>query len=353
MFEIKKQLMWSKLRVGLVITIALLIIFLTIFFAGNIAEILSPKSELKVQIQDVGGLRRGAPVWVSGIEVGSVKSITLNPVCGTVVTLSVDRKALEFLRKDSEATIMTMGLLGDKYVELSNGTPQAEPIKPGDMIKGINQIELQDVMETSAASIKKMSEFIGKLEGIVEKIESGKGTVSKFLTDPEIYNNLKETTKTLSVIIKDLKTGQGTIKMLIEDPSLYNKMLAAASSMEELSRTINTSSGTIRKLVEDPTLYNKMLAASLSIEEFSKKLTQGDGTLKRLAEDPDLYENLNSASKRLSSILEKIDAGEGVAGSMIKDEELAIELRETIRELKKLTGDIKEHPRKYFRFSIF
>ncbi|OGW39284.1 MAG: hypothetical protein A2Y97_08575 [Nitrospirae bacterium RBG_13_39_12] len=353
MFDIKKQLIWSKLKVGIVITLALLIIFFTIFFAGNIEEIFSPKAELKIQFQNVQGLRKGAPVWVSGIEVGSVKNISLDTGYGTIVTLSINKDAMEFLRKDSEATIMTMGLLGDKYIELSNGTNGAELLKLGAIIKGNTQINFQDIMETSAVSIQKLTNFMVRLEGLIDNIKSGKGTISKFITDPSIYDNLKETSESLSALLKTIKESQGTVKMLIEEPALYNKMLAATTSLEEFSKKVNEGSGTVNKLLEDPSLYDKMLAASSSIEEFSIKLNGAHGTLRKLIEDPKLYENLDSASKQLASILEKIDSGGGLAGSLIKDEELSADLKETVKELKELTDDIKKNPKKYFKFSIF
>ncbi len=353
MFDIKKQFLWSKLKVGVVITLALCTLFITIFFAGSIEKILSPKVQLKAQIQNVKGLREGAPVWVSGIEVGSVKSINLHPEYGTIVTLSINKKALGYLRKDSEASVMTMGLLGDKYVELSGGSAKAEPLKPGNMIKGTAVIELKDVMEASASSIAKMSDFINKLDHLVTKIERGEGTIAKFLTDPAIYNNLKETTKALSTILKDIENGKGTVKMLLEDPSLYNKLVATISSLEDLSRKINESPGTLNKLIEDPSLYNKMLAATSSIEEFSLVLNQRQGTLRKLAEDPELYENLNKASQQLSSILQKVEAGEGIAGDLISDKKLASDLKSAIMELRELTKDMRDNPKKYFKFSLF
>jgi phospholipid/cholesterol/gamma-HCH transport system substrate-binding protein len=319
MFDIKKQFLWSKLKVGLVITLALFTLFITVFFASSIENLISPNVELKAQIHNVKGLRKGAPVWVSGIEVGSVKNISLHPEYGTIVTLSVDKKALEFLKKDSEASILTMGLLGDKYIELSGGSPKAEPIKPGDMINGTAVIELKDVMETSASSIKKMSDFINKLDHLVTKIEKGEGTVVKFLTDPEIYDNLRDISKNLSVVLHEIKDGQGTIPMLLKDPSLYNRMLAATSS----------------------------------VEEFTLVLNDKQGTLRRLAEDPTLYENLNRASQQLTSIMEKIESGEGIASELITDKELAGDLKNTITDIRELTKDMKENPKKYFKFSLF
>jgi phospholipid/cholesterol/gamma-HCH transport system substrate-binding protein len=353
MFDMKKQLMWSKLKVGIVITLALITLFMTVFFAGGIENILSPKAELKAQLQDVKGLRKGAPVWLSGIEIGRVKEIELNPRYGTVISISIKKDALLYINKDSRISVLTMGLLGDKYVELSSGSPQSGPISPGDMIAGSAQIELKDVMDIGITSIQKMSDFIKKLERLVTKVEEGEGTVSKFLTDPSVYDNLKETTRTLSLMAKDMKNSQGTLKMLMEDPELYTKMSAAASSVEEFSRKLSGSTGTIMKLIEDPSLYNRMASASSSLEEFSRKLNEGQGTLRRLAEDAELYDSINKAAGQLSTILERIDRGEGIAGSLVRDTELSRELKETVSDLRELTRDIKEHPKKYFKFSVF
>ena len=79
-----------------------------------------------------------------------------------------------------------------------------------------------------------------------------------------------------------------------------------------------------------------------------------------MIEDPQLYENFNRDLKELSSILERIDKGEGLAGAFLRNEELAKELSEVLLEFKRLSSelealakDIKEHPKKYFKFSIF
>jgi phospholipid/cholesterol/gamma-HCH transport system substrate-binding protein len=326
MFDMKKQLMWSKLKVGLVISLALLLLFVTVFFAGGIKGLFTPEVQIKAQIRDVRGLREGSPVWYSGVEIGKVEKIELNPEYGTLVTMSIDRNAASLIKEDVKATILTLGLLGDKYVELSNGSPEAGPIKPGDMIKGAPQIDLQDIVNASAKSIQKITEVLDKFTGFLKSFETNKGTVAKFFTDPSVYNNLKDSTHAISRILRDFNESKGTIKMLVKDPSLYNKMSRAASSMEE----------------------------------FGEKVNNGQGTLMKLAEDPSLYQNLNTASKQLSSILEKINAGEGAAGSLIRDKELTNDMKETLTELKSsvsefrdLMKDIREHPKKYLKFSIF
>jgi len=378
MADVKKKLRWSQLKVGLVITLSLFILLIAIFFAGGIENLFSPTVKLRVQFRDVKGLRKGAPVWIYGTEVGSVKEINLDPVYGTLVTLAVNRGAMGFIKKDSEASILTMGLLGDKYVELNTGSPLAEPIRPSEMIKGTTQIEFTDIVETSALTIQRVSELTAKLDHLVTGIETGQGTVAKFLADPAVYDNLKNATNTLSKTLDDFKNSRGTLKMLIEDPSIYNRILAATSSIEEFGNTLNKESGTLKKLVEDPSLYDALLATTSEMETFSKrlnteldafstKLKEEKGTLQKLVENPELYDNLNTGSKYLASILSRVDQGQGTVGALVHDDELARELKDAITklktlavemdglsvELKALTKDIRDNPKKYFKFSIF
>ncbi len=367
MADIKKQLQWSKLKVGSVITVALVILLVTVFFAGNIEELFSKKVLLRTHFKDVGGLRTGAPVWLFGTEVGSVREIDLSPAYRTVVTMKIYKGALSFIKEDSTASILTMGLLGDKYIAISTGSPNSPPVRPGDMIQGVAELEIQDVMKTSARTIETLTEFIGKLDGLVTKIDEGQGSVAKFLNDPSVYNNLNKVAQNLFSVSEEIRSTQGTLKKMIDDPALYNKLLAAASHLEDMTKTAKESSGTLKKLIEDPSVYNKSLEAANHLEAFSKKLEafgtkleESKGTLKKLIEDPTLYDNLNKGSKQLSSILEEVDKGQGLATALLKKKELATELDDTLAQLKKATGelealikDIRTNPKKYLKFSVF
>ncbi|MDA8105404.1 MAG: MlaD family protein [Nitrospiraceae bacterium] len=353
MFDLKKQVRWAQIKSGIIISIALLILFLGVFFAGSIERLINPKVRIETAIADVKGLKKGAPVWVYGIEEGSVEDISLDPKYGTVVTISVYKKVLSVLKMDATASVLTMGLLGDKYVELNPGTPNAAPLAPGAMIRGTAQIDLKDVMETGGQSIKKVTEFIDKMGNLVEKLETSKGTFSRFLEDPALYDNLKESSKNLAVITADIRGGRGTIGLLVKDPSLYERLSASSKSMEEFSRKLDSGSGTLNKLLTDDRLYAKLVGAASSAEEFGKKLNSSSGTIGKLIEDPELYQNLTLASKRLSLILERIEKGEGAAGVLVSDDQTAQELKETVKELRMLTEDIRKEPSKYFKFSLF
>lgn len=385
MFDMRKQLKWSKLKVGLVISLALLILLISVFFAGKIEKFFIPKVELKAQFHDVRGLRKGAPVWIFGTEVGVVKEIQLSPTLGAVVTISIQKNILDYMRRDAQASVMTMGLLGDKYIELTAGTPQAEPIQRGDMIRGTIPLEFSDVMETASISIGKIGDFIQKLDNLIVKIETGEGTIAKLLTNPSLYDYLDRTARTLSLTLEEIKQSRGTLKRLLEDPTLYQKLTSTISTLEAVAKDIRESPGTLKKLIEDPSLYEKTFQAVSTLEEvgqkmdksienlgkkmdttistlemFSKRLNEKQGTLQRLIEDPQLYDHLNEGTLRLNAILEKMEQGEGLAGAILRDREMVRELkdtvtefRETASELKKLIKDIQDQPRKYLKFSLF
>ncbi len=381
----KKKLRWSKLKVGLVISLSLLILLLSVFFAGKIENLFIPRVELKAQFRDVRGLRKGAPVWIFGTEVGSVKEIQLSPTLGAIVTISIQKKILDYMRRDAQASVMTMGLLGDKYVELTAGSPQAEPIRAGEMIRGTIPLEFSDVMETASISIGKIGDFIQKLDNLIVKIETGEGTMAKLLTNPSIYDHLDRTAKNLSLTLEEIKQSRGTLKRLLEDPTLYQKMTSTISTIEAFAKEIRESPGTLKRLIEDPSLYEKTVRVVSTLEEvgqkmdrtienvgkkmdttistleaFSQRLNEREGTLQRLIENPQLYDHLDQGAIRLNAILEKMDQGEGLAGALLRDREMVRELRETVvefketaSELKKLIKEIKEQPRKYLKFSLF
>ncbi len=353
MFDLKKQLRWAQVKVGLIISLAILILFLSVFFAGSIERLIHPKVEIKTAMKDVKGLKKGAPVWVYGIEEGSVENISLDSRYGTVVTISLYRSVLAYLKEDATTSVLTMGLLGDKYIELNPGSSSAGPLRPGEVIPGATQIDLKEVMEAGGNSMQKMTDFMDKLGGLVEKIDKSKGSLASFLDDPSLYENLRESSRQLALITKEIREGRGTIGMMVKDPSLYDRLASASKSLEGFSRKIEGGSGTLNKLIEDDLLYQRLAGAASSMEEFGNKLNTSSGTLGKFIEDPGLYENLSRASIRLSSILDRIENGEGAAGTLLRDENMAREMKETVGELRKLTEDIRREPRKYFKFSLF
>lgn len=353
MYDYVKHLRWAQLKVGIVVTIALVIIFLSVMFAGNIESMFSPRAVIYAEFDDVKGLREGSPVWFSGVEIGAIKSIQFTMSQNIKVEMSVESDVLQYLKKDSSALILTLGLLGDKYVEISPGMRAADTLKDGDTIEGSTRTAFEDIVQTSQASIEKISDFVGMLETILVKIDEGEGTVSKFIKDPALYDNLRDATDELSLLVRKIESGKGTAGRLLNEDDLYADLSSSAGDIKQFAETLKDSEGTLNKIIKDPSLYERFQRASESLDEFTQKLVSSTGTVNRLIEDKSLYENINAASKNLNTLIEDIDKGDGVVGSLINDEELSAELKTTLVELNALIKDIKEHPNRYFKFSLF
>jgi phospholipid/cholesterol/gamma-HCH transport system substrate-binding protein len=302
MDEYRKQLSWAKLRVGIVVTAALLVLFLTVLFAGNIERLFSRKAVVFAVFDDVKGLRTGAPVWFSGVQIGSVQSLKLEEGEKITVGLSIDQSSLAYLKTDSLANILTLGLLGDKYVELSPGTKEAAMLKEGDTITGSPRPDIKE-----------------EVSRIVDRIESRKGSLGR----------------------------------LLEEDTLYRDLAASVRDIKVFAAALKDSKGTLDKLVRDPSLYDRFEKASQSIDAFAQRLAASKGTMNRLIEDESLYRNVDEAAAKLNALLDKINRGEGTVGSLVNDREASDELKKTLKELNALVKDMRENPKKYFQFSIF
>ncbi|WP_297212533.1 MULTISPECIES: MlaD family protein [Thermodesulfovibrio] len=316
MFDRKKQLKWASLKVGIVITLTIGIIFFVILFSGGIQSLLKERVSFNIYISDVKGLRKGATVRIAGVDVGEVNQINLSMSHGTIVKVSVDKDVLPYLKADAKATVQTIGLLGDKYIEIFTGD-STQPLDLSKGIVGYPQIEAREIMVNASSTLNKIESFISKLDLLIGKIDKSEGTIPKLLSDPTLYNNLNTSVLELRETIREIR--YGSIGMLARDKDLYEKVNRSVKNIEEISNKITSSEGTLGKLVNDSTLYDKLL----------------------------------SSSERLNGLLTEVEKSEGTLNLLIKDKKTAEDLKQTINELKELIEEVKKNPKKFFKFSVF
>lgn len=131
--------MSTAFRVGLFVFFGLLFLSIGVFLIGSKDFLFSPTYRLKANFHDVSGLNNGADVRVAGIHVGSVQRIDLpsRPQDPITVLMNLRSSTQNIIKKDSVASIKTEGLLGDKYVEISFGSPKAEDVQGDDTIASL------------------------------------------------------------------------------------------------------------------------------------------------------------------------------------------------------------------------
>jgi phospholipid/cholesterol/gamma-HCH transport system substrate-binding protein len=312
-----KETSWRALRVGIVLTLAIFLLVLAVVNANFLSRAVTQRASLYTWVPAVNGLRSGAPVWLQGVEIGSVRSISLQPE-GVVIKLGVKPSVLRIIRNDAEASILTWGLLGNKYIELSRGSVEKPLLRNGDTLPGKMAPGLDKVMEVSIGSAHLVEEFIRKLDTIAGKAASGKGMIGALLTDTILYKRLNYVAGVIARNIAEYDTGRGSFKRFLTDDSFYNVAVSAASQLDSLGFKVNKGTGSVARMVNDSTIYTNLTRTLLHLQMLEDTLT---------------------ASAELFN--------------KIGNKQFAEDLEKTVVQLKGLIEDIKKNPKRYFKISVF
>ena len=183
-------------RLGLFIVATLLILALGIFLVGRQESRFLSTYQAKATFQNVVGLNEGAGVRVGGIHKGSVRRIDLpgRPDGKVTVVMDLESATRQIVKKDSVASIKSEGLLGDKYVEVSFGSTEADPLKDGDTIASERPVDISNlinkadqILDTSQNAIENIEGAAGDLKAVSSKIKQGQGTVGALINDKTMY----------------------------------------------------------------------------------------------------------------------------------------------------------------------
>ncbi len=178
-----------ELKVGIFVFIGIVILFIIVFSIGKI-YLFQPGYNIEVFFNFAGGIGDSAPVRLAGVDAGEVKDITIfydTQMKMTRVKLEVWIKKMVNIEKDSVVRVNTLGMLGEKYLEIIPGTREAGFVEEGGFLIGEDPIMLDEL----AGDFKELADSAGT---IMSRLERGEGTIGRFLTDESVYNNVEEFT---------------------------------------------------------------------------------------------------------------------------------------------------------------
>ncbi|MEA3305447.1 MAG: MlaD family protein [Candidatus Omnitrophota bacterium] len=178
-----------EVKVGMFILVGLVILSIMIFSIGDI-YLIKQGIHIKVLFNFANGIAMDAPVRVAGIEVGEVDGIKIyydTAEKRTKVELIAWIKNDIKIQEDSTAVINTLGLLGEKYLEVFPGISE-EHLEDGAVLIGKDPVSVEDM----TAEFKKLA---ADTAIVLERLKNGEGTIGKFLTDEAIYDNLEAFTE--------------------------------------------------------------------------------------------------------------------------------------------------------------
>jgi len=200
-----------ELKVGIFVMVGIIILAVFVLMIGKYKTWVSGY-RVNMIFTFVNGVKVGAPVRFAGVDVGEVKQLKIfsppNDTGQKVRIVGWVKKDVA-IPVDSTVWVNTLGLLGEKYIEIMPGKDQANFVKHnGDMI-GNDPLATQEM----GAIAKRL---VDDLDETVVKIKSGQGTIGRLLTDDSLYKELEAA----------IKNKEGTIGRFMYDDSVYRELEA-------------------------------------------------------------------------------------------------------------------------------
>ncbi len=285
-----------SLLVGAFVAAALLVGAMSVLFLGARGGILQARYHLVTYFDDVQGLVPGAPVRLAGRDVGRVEFVSFAPITGDLpsvrVVMQIDEAVKDRIRSDSVARIATIGLLGDKYVEISMGTAFGRVLQDNEEIASVSPLDLSQAVARGSEAIDNIAALAENANRVVSEFREAMGG-----------RKIAEATGSLTAIISEIEEGEGLLHSLIYDR--YE-----GSGVESIE------------------------SALARLEQILSQIVEGEGLLHELiygsGEEQELVREAMESLERLDSILAKVDAGEGTLGLLVNDPTLYADLQELV-----------------------
>lgn len=250
--------------------------------------------EVVVVMEDGAGLARGNPVQLNGVKVGTVRSVRLQPEGGVTVQIKVNDDLR--LPADTRALVESE-VFGTSTIELVPGEALVA-LEGGDTIQGMSRQPLPALA----------AELGTQARTIMASADS--------LLSPKAVGDLKATAAVLPDAAQQLRAAFGELS------------LAAAA---------------LRRTAEEMEQAGTGAAAGETLAEVRSSARAAT----------DALETMELSLTSLASVLGKVDRGEGTLGRLVNDTTLYAEMGATLREVRSLTADVRENPKRYVTVEIF
>ncbi|HTU35993.1 MAG TPA: MlaD family protein [Candidatus Acidoferrum sp.] len=351
----RKQLTWTELRVGVFVLAALFLLMVAIFYVTG-AGFFGPRYRLITYLPEVEGMKAGAPVDLDGVEVGNVQSIGLTPhpvdrEHSITLVLRLSRKYQNDIRTDSKASLVTQGLLGDRYVTISRGL-SGSVIPTNGVIEAEQSPDIKQVVQRGADVAENLNVLSDQLNDIVSKVRKGQGTIGKVLNDPSLYNHLDDIASRADAMVASVQEGKGTVGKLVASDELYNKVDSTVSKVDDTMSAIHDQKGTVGKLIYDPSAYNNINGLAQKGNALLDDVHAGKGTLGKLVTDDTLYANLRDASANVRDATGKLNSNQGSIGKFFNDPAFYDNMTGLSGDLRLMIADFRRDPKKYLHIKL-
>jgi phospholipid/cholesterol/gamma-HCH transport system substrate-binding protein len=352
----RKKLAWAELRVGILVLASFTILAITIVLIGGGASFFTPKYDLRTYLSSASGLKKGSLIWLAGIEAGNVHKVNItrspDPKRAVEVIMRIDSSFRESIRENSIASLGSVGLLGDKYIDISRGSAEYKVIPPGGEVKSSAEADIKRIIQNSNDLVANLGDFVDKVNRITARIDEGQGTIGKFINDPSMFDKVNRTVSEAERLLIEVKSGEGSIGRLIADREFYDRLNGTLRRVDNIVAKVESGNGTLGKLVEDPAIFNRTDNLLSKLNIVAERIEKGEGFLGKLSKDEALYTQIRDTMTKFSSMADRINQGQGTIGKLFVDPSLYSNLNNASAELIKLLYDFRQNPQRFLRIKV-
>ena len=291
----------NTLKLGVFVITGLALLILAVYLIGENQNMFKKTFMISANFNNVSGLMQGNNVRYSGINIGTVKNITMVNDSTIQVDMNIEEKMVQHIKKNAIATIGTDGLVGNMIVNIIPGNGNDRVVISGDIIQTYTKIGTEDMLNTLSTTNENAAILTAKLLKVADAMADDKGTLGMLINDTIVASDLKQTVKQLKItsieaskamkelnsIISSLDIENSVAGTLLNDSIQARKVKSIITNLDESSRDIK---GVINNI--NQTLTN---------------IKEGEGAINYLSNDPNLVKNLEETIKNINEGTEKFN----------------------------------------------
>ena len=242
--RVRKKDQSNLIKVGIFFTALLGVLMVMIVSIGKENSLFETKVDIRARVENVSALKPGSYIELKGIRIGSVTDINIISEEEVEITMTILAKELKWIKRDSKISISTAGLVGDRFVEIYNGTKESPAFDPNkDILIAEDLTDLKKIITKGDSIATTTERILTKLDNILVKMEDGKTFV-------ETANSLNRTSKNLEIITRELKEAK-----LAQSFSHFNQ---ASAGLSRILTRIEKGPGTANSFIYDDAVYEDL-----------------------------------------------------------------------------------------------
>lgn len=230
----------TEIRAGIFLLFSFVILAVLVFAMSDIQSLFKQKRDVKALFLFSDGIEKNAQVRLSGVKIGKVSNIRTAPESADRIELTLQVFSDSVIKADSKAAIKTLGIVGEKYVELTAGSPSARPLGPEGTLIGEESLKLEDLTKVAV-------EVTGKLRNIATNLD-------RMLGDPAIAKSLKTTIQNIQEVSANIKVMTSSKEEVAQGlknlPAILKKMEESADNLKAMSEKTDKLVAENRKNVD-------------------------------------------------------------------------------------------------------